>query len=897
MDRVEQFFQKWFVDEKKALPSNASRLFKDTAEFEEMLETHLRELIRLKIGSTQGRINRHYHGNPFRGLLAFEPEDAVIFFGRTRACNELRELLARQARRGSGFVLVFGASGSGKSSLVKAGLLPDLILPGMIERVALVRCAVLRPSDRSGNLIEALAAAIIESKDALPELSAPPLNDTIESLSELLRDAPGQAARPIRQGLAAAGQAARLSDTAEARLLVIIDQLEELFTQDKVTGAERETFVAALTALAKSGVVWVIATMRSDFFDRLETLPALASLSGGGARFLLLPPDAAEIGQIIRQPAREAGLLFEIDPSSGIALDEIIRQDAMRDANAAPIESTSPDETQRSNIDKPAPHRMIPLAPYLLEKFRCWRNRRTEIASVTPGTQTTPILLSSSNQAPQSEAQKQVPHGALPLLSFLLDQLWRRRNANDFLTIGAYRELGGLKGAIGRRAEEVFLAQRQAVQNEFVPVLRELVTVTGGTATARSAPLSNFPKGSPRRELVEALLDKAARLLVADGDSGGAQVRLAHEALLTHWPRARDQVTADARDLELRGRLEQEAKRWRAASRRDKKSLVRAAGLPLAEALALRARWGAGLQAEITEFVVASRLAARNKLIRMGAIVAGAVAALPVIAALVWAGWVWWGVRTVENAMPFVSIPAGCFSMGSPLSDDERGPREGVDGIVPGFCLKTFDLGVNEVTQQEWRLVMVHNPAPSSFTGDRNPVESVSWNEAKLFIRFMNVFGRKHYRLASEAEWEYAARGHTTPTPYMKRYWGDRAEDGCAYENMADLSLHQRYIDYRYANCTDDYVNTAPVGSFKANPFGLHDMLGNVAEWVEDCFVQDLRQLPKDGTPAEQTNCAQRVLRGSSWGEPPNRLRAANRVIVEPGHRDNFYGFRIVRSP
>jgi hypothetical protein len=202
---------------------------------------------------------------------------------------------------------VFGASGSGKSSLVKAGLLADLVLPGMIGRVALVRYAILRPSDRGGRLIEALVGAIIEPPHALPELCNPPFGDTIETLGRLLREAPRQAARPIQQGLAAAGQAAGLAETGEARLLVIVDQLEELFTHDKVPESERNAFVTALDAMAKSGLVWVVALMRSDFFDRLETMPALASLSADESRYLLLPPDQAEVGQIIRRQAVRRG--------------------------------------------------------------------------------------------------------------------------------------------------------------------------------------------------------------------------------------------------------------------------------------------------------------------------------------------------------------------------------------------------------------------------------------------------------------------------------------------------------------------------------------------------------------------------------------------------------------
>lgn len=813
---VKDFFRRWFVNEKDQLASAASWSFDDAAAFEEMLETHLRELIRRRLQTTDGNTvptAAHYFDNPFRGLLSFQLEHAAVFFGRTRARNELRELLARQAERGSAFVLVFGASGSGKSSLVKAGLLADLILPGMVGQVALVRYAILRPSDRGGELLEALAAAMIEAKEALPELGARPLGDTVETLTALLREAPGQAARPIRQGLAAAGRAAGLGDAGEARLLVVVDQLEELFTQDNVPAAERDDFVAALEALAKSGHVWVIATMRSDFFDRLETIPALASLSEGEARFLLVPPGGDEIGQIIRQPAREAGLRFEVDPAHALGLDEIIRQ-----------------------------------------------------ATVTE-------------------------RGALPLLSFLLDQLWHRRNASGLLTFAAYEELGGLEGAVGRRAEEVFLAQPEAARNELALVLRALVTAKGGKATSRSAPLSIFTAGSPRRALVDAFLDPGARLLVADADARGARLRLAHEALLTHWPRARDQVAEDARDLELRGRLEQEAEGWRAASRRDKPSMARAAGLPLAEALALCTRWGAELPAEVTEFVTASRRVARRKRMRLIATLAGAAAALPAIAALVWAALVWWGVRAVEAELVFVPIPAGCFEMGSPTTEEGRFLNE---RPVSQVCPKAFELGKFEVTQAQWRRVMVHNADPSYFKGDeRRPVENVSWNEAQFFVRLMSLFGRHRYRLASEAEWEYAARAGTT----MARYWGERPEDGCAYENMADLSLKKITPNAVVANCDDGQSGTAPVGSFKSNPFGLHDMLGNVAEWVEDCYVQDRRDAPKDGSVVTQENCASRVRRGGSWNYAPQYVRAAYRDggFGSDG-RYTFVGFRLART-
>ena len=155
---VEEFVKSWFIDKDAQSFTAAFREFADASAFEDLLETHLRELLRKRLATTSNAELvpagiRWHQGSPFRGLLSFELEHAPVFFGRTRARNELRELLTRQAERGSAFVLVVGASGSGKSSLVKAGLLSDLKLQGMIGRVALVRHAVLRPSDGNGDLL------------------------------------------------------------------------------------------------------------------------------------------------------------------------------------------------------------------------------------------------------------------------------------------------------------------------------------------------------------------------------------------------------------------------------------------------------------------------------------------------------------------------------------------------------------------------------------------------------------------------------------------------------------------------------------------------------------------------------------------------------------------------
>jgi formylglycine-generating enzyme required for sulfatase activity len=177
-------------------------------------------------------------------------------------------------------------------------------------------------------------------------------------------------------------------------------------------------------------------------------------------------------------------------------------------------------------------------------------------------------------------------------------------------------------------------------------------------------------------------------------------------------------------------------------------------------------------------------------------------------------------------------------------------------------------------------------------------VEEVNWNEAQRFTWLMSLFGHGRYRLPSEAEWEYAARAGTTTS----RYWGDNIDDGCAYENIADQSLKKAAPDLVpvFANCDDGYVRTAPVGSFKPNPWGLYDMLGNVANWVGDCYVDSYSGTPTDGSPNTSGACTSRVVRGGSWYYFPRYVRAADRsndqFSLAPDIRDYDIGFRVART-
>ena len=259
--------------------------------------------------------------------------------------------------------------------------------------------------------------------------------------------------------------------------------MEELFTTE-AEPATRALLVRLLAAFAGSGFVWVIGTIRADFFHRCGEVPGFSALKDGLASYELSPPTGPEIAQIIREPARAAGLRFEEDADRG-RLEDVLQEAAVAD---------------------PA---------------------------------------------------------SLPLLEFVLDALYEAGRERRLLTFAAYRALGGLEGAIARRADEVVDALAPEFQEALPAVLRGLTTVRLGdeTVTARPAPLAGLAGSPAQAALVEALI--AARLLVSDEDAEGrAVVRVAHEALLSRWPRARDIVAANRSFLETRARVQADAHRW-----------------------------------------------------------------------------------------------------------------------------------------------------------------------------------------------------------------------------------------------------------------------------------------------------------------------------------------------
>ena len=232
----------------------------------------------------------------------------------------------------------------------------------------------------------------------------------------------------------------------------------------------------------------------------------------------------------------------------------------------------------------------------------------------------------------------------------------------------------------------------------------------------------------------------------------------------------------------------------------------------------------------------------------------------------------------VHISLDMVVIPAGEYVMGSQKTGFLFGPEQHADEKPAHLVnVPSFMMGKTEVTQGQWRLVMGVNPSRFYSCGDNCPVENVSWDDAQAFLRKLNEITGKKYRLPSESEWEYAARAGT------KTEWGFG-------DNEALLGEHAWYF-------VNSQNTIHPVAGKRPNAFGLHDLHGNVWEWVEDCSHAKYIGAPKDGGPWT-TNCSAnyRVLRGGSWNDGPASLRSPNRSGNFPDTRIYNVGFRLALS-
>ncbi len=248
-------------------------------------------------------------------------------------------------------------------------------------------------------------------------------------------------------------------------------------------------------------------------------------------------------------------------------------------------------------------------------------------------------------------------------------------------------------------------------------------------------------------------------------------------------------------------------------------------------------------------------------------------------------------LRDCAACPEMVVVPAGEFMMGSAESEIGRGRNEGPQRKV---TMHSFAIGKHEVTFAQWDACTAeggckHKPGDETWGRGKRPVINVSWHDATEFVAWLSRKTGKVYRLPTEAEWEYAARGVT-----------GAAEPHPPFSTGSTINYKQANYDANFVYADGKMgifrQKTVEVGTYKGNAFGLHDMHGNVWEWVEDCYRDSYRGAPTDGSAVAARDCSQRILRGGSWNYYPQLLRSAYRYATPPEVRLDMVGLRVARS-
>ena len=457
---AESFMLETFRDYETGENIGAYHSFERPTTFSEHLRTHLQAFLDEMAGNVEEVIwDVESQGPPFLGLDAFQPEHADVFFGREQEILRARSALRDNAANGCAFLLLFGASGSGKSSLARAGILPEILAHEPDEQTEHWKSLIVTPAELG---LEPIFALLHQLAD--PSL-LPELKNQVPSLEDHAVDLAGNADQFFQYSFPKAIEAAATRLGGNVRFVLVIDQLEELFTKEALRKESRRSFLTLIEILARSGSFWIIATARSDFYQEIQDEPALASMKEGNGILDVLPPKPDAIARLITEPARLAGINFE--EKEGQRLSSRILSDA---ANHAEL---------------------------------------------------------------------------LPLLEFVLLELFENAKGN-LLTHATYDKLGGVEGALRRKAESTYKDLPSDAAETLGQVLQALVTLGDDSDTEGEidkpvklrASLEAFPKKSPSRILINSFI--AARLFtIAKVDSSAeATFTVAHESLLRVWPRA-----------------------------------------------------------------------------------------------------------------------------------------------------------------------------------------------------------------------------------------------------------------------------------------------------------------------------------------------------------------------
>ncbi|MDP2537352.1 nSTAND1 domain-containing NTPase [Alteromonas stellipolaris] len=469
--------------------------------------------------------------SPFPGLTAFTQQESQVYYGRNAAVKNLLARLWDQFTKKRPFTLIIGPSGSGKSSLVHAGLLPRLLNNKGANGVHAIDYASIDIADiQAAQIVDELAACMLDW-----DINDAPLfeGESADSLAAKLKGDPKSVINIAKTKLTTASQ---YNNVAFPCYVIVLDRLEAYLATNHVDSAHKQAVFTLLETLAESGFILMLLVCRNDFYHHLAAYPSLMKNKERGAHFDLTPPSASELSQMIRLPAIAAGLEWEEDSNTDVTLDDIILTDAAAEPNC------------------------------------------------------------------------------LPLLQYTLQELYLQRTDN-LLQVSTYKQLGGIEGAIGHKAEQLYLQMSALVKTALDRVLPLIVTLTqdGSNLTSRTAFWSELNNDNEKK-FVELMVEH--RLFVSHLYQDKACFKVAHEAVLRRWQRVQDWIQQHQSALVSKGRLEQQTKQWLQDNK--SKAFLLTEGKPLTDALALKGDTSLNLTKDELALIRASQKTVQRKRVIRG---------------------------------------------------------------------------------------------------------------------------------------------------------------------------------------------------------------------------------------------------------------------------------------
>lgn len=837
------------VDLRTCMGPNAELDLDADHEVASRLKTGLRAagaISRIGLDPEAFAVDRIHHPTPFPGLVSFgdTDADAALFYGRSREiADTLEELRKMRAERDLRPFVILGASGAGKSSLLKAGLIPRL----RHEVPAWLPLRAFRPgADPLLNFAEAVSRTLAD----LAKVEAHGLirDRLLTAWSNAER---GAGARLTSAGLAtlesaldAEGQRLRMAaGYAGATILISVDQAEEMA---RVEGSSGEALADYLrVALAASNGRWQLAfTIRTDSFPELQSHRRFHNLRARGYDLRAIP--IFRFDSVVEEPAKRYG----------IEVDDVLVDALMEDA---------PDEDA------------LPLLAFALQHL--WRQYAASGALTKDNYDKVGGLTGLIEDAAERALRGIDPEQDVPLPPAAPPKRLIELAALTFVPALAHVNEQG--ATIRRVAKwQSFNSEQQELLAWFDRwrlVVRKGEAEGGTVEVAHEALFREWTrlKGwlEPERVRLDAL--RSLEVDAATWDRNAQDV-----AFLNHRDKRLDEANALVGIEGYRKRLGKLELDYLAACQAAERLARRRARRVQSVAYALLVSIIAGLIGWINQAYLTEQ-------------VNWFMTVRPYLIAEVWPHVL---TAQAEKALKpgdsfkecakdcpgMVALPAGEFLMGSPPDEEGRDDNEGPQHKV--VLARPFAVSRFEVTLDEWDACVAYGDcdpkvADADAEQGRNPVVNVTWEDAQRYVSWFARMTGKPYRLLSEAEWEYAARAGTQ-TAYA---WGESIGQG----NANCVSCGSQW----------DAAEAAPVGSFSPNAFGLSDMHGNVWEWAEDCYHDNYQGAPTDGAAwTAGGDCSRRVGRGGSWSYAPRFLRSALRSGIPSDLRGTDLGFRIGRT-